>query len=131
MYDWLGKLTMTALTIGTGFKGGEVTPLLFVGSTLGNALSQFLPLSLGLLGCLGFVGVFAGAANTPFACTLMAMELFGPGICIYAAIACFASYAASGQRGIYHSQRVHVPARRYLARGADFIRHLFHRPPLN
>jgi len=131
IYDWLGKLTMTALTIGTGFKGGEVTPLLFIGSTLGNALAQFLPLSLELLGCLGLVGVFAGAANTPFACTLMAMELFGPGIAVYAAIACFASYAVSGPRGIYRSQRVHVPNGSYVSRSADFIRHLFRRPPLN
>lgn len=105
-YDWLGKLFFTALTLGTGFKGGEVTPLLFIGSTLGNMLSQALPLPLPILAAMGFVGVFAGAANTPFACTIMAIELFGPDIAIFAALACFASYAVSGHHGIYHTQKL-------------------------
>ncbi|MGZ6420935.1 MAG: voltage-gated chloride channel family protein [Bdellovibrionota bacterium] len=130
LYDWLGKLCMTALTLGVGFKGGEVTPLLFVGSTLGNALSQFLPISLPLLACVGFVAVFAGAANTPFACTVMAMELFGPNIFFFAALACFASYAVTGHHGIYHTQRIHVPRGQYVTRTIDFIKYLFHRPPL-
>jgi H+/Cl- antiporter ClcA len=114
LYDWAGKLGMTALTLGTGFKGGEVTPLLFIGSTLGNALSSFLPLSLPVLTATGFVGVFAGAANTPFACILMAMELFGAEIGGFAALACLISYAISGHQGIYHSQRVHVPKSKQL-----------------
>lgn len=105
IYDWFGKLVLTALTLGTGFKGGEVTPLLFVGSTLGNALSQILPLSLPIMSAIGFVAVFAGAANTPFACAIMAMELFGPNIALVAVLACFASYAVSGHNGIYHKQR--------------------------
>lgn len=109
VYDWLGKLFFTALTLGTGFKGGEVTPLLFIGSTLGNVLSQILPLSLPILAAMGFVGVFAGAANTPFACTIMAMELFGPDIAVYAALGCFASYAVSGHHGIYHAQKTDIP----------------------
>lgn len=112
-YDWISKLAMTALTLGTGFKGGEVTPLLFVGSALGNSLSQFLPMALPLLAAMGFVGVFAGAANTPFACVIMAMELFGPGIFLYAALACFAAYTVSGHRGIYHTQRI-AQSKKYI-----------------
>ncbi len=112
-YDWIMKLIMTAITLGTGFRGGEVTPLLFIGSTLGNTLGQILPLAIPVLASIGLVGVFAGAANTPFACIVMAMELFGPGIFIYAAIACFTAYVVSGHRGIYHSQRVHQP-KKYL-----------------
>lgn len=130
MYDWLGKLALTALTLGVGFKGGEVTPLLFVGATLGNALSHVIPIPLPILAAMGFVGVFAGAANTPFACTIMAMELFGPDIAVFAAFACFASYAVSGHHGIYHSQKIHIPKTKYASRTVEFIQFLFRRPPL-
>ena len=106
-YDWIGKAVLTALTLGTGFKGGEVTPLLFIGATLGNALGQLLPVAFSLLAAVGLVSVFAGAANTPLACTLMAMELFGPQIMIYAAISTYSAYLLSGHRGIYTAQRIH------------------------
>jgi H+/Cl- antiporter ClcA len=106
VYDFAGKFVFTALTIGTGFKGGEVTPLFFIGSTLGNALSRILPLPTSLLAGMGFVAVFAGAANTPIASTLMAVELFGAEAGAYAAIACVISYLFSGHSGIYQAQRV-------------------------
>lgn len=76
-WDFAAKLAFTALTLGAGFKGGEVTPLFYIGATLGNVLSLFLPLSTPLLAGMGFVAVFGAAANTPLASTLMAMELFG------------------------------------------------------
>ncbi len=106
-YDWIWKLALTAFTLGVGFKGGEVTPLLFIGATLGNALSFFLPIPLPILSAVGFVGVFAGAANTPIACTLMAIEIFGMDVGLLAGLACFSSYFSSGHRGIYSSQTVH------------------------
>jgi H+/Cl- antiporter ClcA len=105
-YDFAGKLILTATSIGTGFKGGEVTPLFFIGATLGNALSRLLPLPPGLLAGMGFAAVFAGAANTPIASTLLAVELFGGEAGAYAAIACVMSYLFSGHTGIYGSQRV-------------------------
>ena len=105
-YDFAAKLLFTAVTLGAGFKGGEVTPLFFIGATLGNALSSVLPLPSSLLAGMGFVAVFAGAANTPIASTLMAMELFGAEAGAYAAIACVVSYLFSGHAGIYHAQRV-------------------------
>lgn len=105
LYDFLAKFLLTCLTLGAGFKGGEVTPLFFIGSTLGNSLSHVLPLPMPLLAALGFVAVFAGAANVPLACTVMAMEIFGPGVGVYAAIACVVSYLFSGHAGIYASQR--------------------------
>lgn len=105
-YDWALKLMFTAVTLGSGFKGGEVTPLFFIGATLGNALSHLLPLPPSLLAGMGFVAVFAGASNTPLASSLMAMELFGAEAGTYAAIACVFSYLFSGHSGIYHSQRV-------------------------
>ncbi len=105
-FDWLGKLAFTAVTLGAGFKGGEVTPLFFIGAALGNALSSALPLPPSLLAGMGFVAVFAGAANTPLASTLMAMELFGAEAGAYAGIACVFSYLFSGHAGIYRSQRL-------------------------
>lgn len=102
------KAVFTALTVGSGFKGGEFVPLVFIGATLGSALSLVLPVSLQLLAGLGFASVFAGAANTPIACTLMASEIFGWRILPYALVACFASYYCSGHHGIYGAQKIHA-----------------------
>ncbi len=104
-YDFLLKLLLTTFTLGAGFKGGEVTPLFFIGATLGNALALFIPLPLPLLAGMGFVGIFAGATNTPLACILMGVELFGSDSTPYIALACIVSYLFSGQSGIYTSQR--------------------------
>ncbi|TGE14660.1 voltage-gated chloride channel family protein [Hymenobacter elongatus] len=104
VYAFALKILLTALTLGAGFKGGEVTPLFFVGAALGNALAPALPLTMPLLAGMGFVAVFAGAANTPLACTLMAMELFGHECGLYAGLACVVSYFFSGHRGIYGAQ---------------------------
>jgi H+/Cl- antiporter ClcA len=105
-YDFAGKAAFTIVTLASGFKGGEVTPLFYIGATLGNALGYVLPLPFPLLAGLGFVAVFAGAANTPIASTLMAMELFGPEVGTFAGIACVVSYLFSGHTGIYHAQRI-------------------------
>ncbi len=102
----LGELLMTVVCIGSGFKGGEVTPRFYIGATLGNALAPLLQMPLGMMAGLGFVAVFAGAANTPIATTLMALELFGPQIGPFAAIACVAAYLFSGHAGIYQAQRI-------------------------
>lgn len=101
----LFKAGFTALTIGTGFKGGEFIPLVFIGTTLGNALSMILPISFSLLAAVGFAAVFAGAANTPIACTLMAIEIFGWSIGPYALLGCFMSFWFSGSKGIYKTQK--------------------------
>ena len=106
VYDFAVKIVFTAVTLGSGFKGGEVTPLFYIGSTLGNALSNVLPLPPSLLAGMGFVAVFAGAANTPVASTLMAVELFGAEAGAYAGIACVISYLFSGHSGIYDAQLV-------------------------
>lgn len=103
-YDFALKMLFTVITLSTGFKGGEVTPLFFIGALLGNTLSLFIPLPLGLLTGMGFVAVFAGATHTPVACTIMAVELFGMnGVC-YMAIACITSYLVSGTSGVYQGQ---------------------------
>ncbi|PHV05214.1 voltage-gated chloride channel protein [Janthinobacterium sp. BJB412] len=105
-WDWAGKFVFTVASLGSGFKGGEVTPLFYLGATLGNALAPLLHLPFALLAGLGFVAVFAGAANTPLASTIMAIELFGPQIGPFAALACVVAYLFSGHSGIYHAQRV-------------------------
>lgn len=105
-YDFGGKFAFTTVTLASGFKGGEVTPLFYIGATLGNALGYVLPLPFPLLAGLGFVAVFAGAANTPIASTVMAVELFGAQIGTYAGMACVIAYLFSGHTSIYRAQRV-------------------------
>lgn len=108
-YDFLLKILFTGFTLGAGFKGGEVTPLFFVGATLGSALSVIVPLPIALLAAMGFVAVFSGATHTPIACTVMGMELFGIESGFFVGIACVVAYFASGSIGIYHSQIVKGP----------------------
>jgi H+/Cl- antiporter ClcA len=117
VYDFAGKFAFTVVTLASGFKGGEVTPLFYIGATLGNALGHVLALPIPVLAGLGFVAVFAGAANTPIASTIMAMELFGVHIGVYAALACVVSYLFSGHTGIYRSQRVGHPKHLFLPEG--------------
>jgi H+/Cl- antiporter ClcA len=108
-WSWWWKLLLTALTLSCGFKGGEVTPLFFIGAALGNTLGILLGAPVDLMAGVGFVAVFAGATNTPLACTIMGIELFGGGPVIYLAIACFIAYLFSGHNGIYLSQRIGTP----------------------
>ena len=105
-HDFLLKILFTGFTLGAGFKGGEVTPLFFVGATLGSALSLVIPLPIALLAGMGFVAVFSGATHTPIACTVMGMELFGLESGLFIGIACLVAYFSSGSIGIYHSQIV-------------------------
>lgn len=102
------KLVFTAVTLGSGFPGGEVTPLFVIGTTLGAALAGPLGLPGALLAAVGFVAVFAGAANTPLACTIMGVELFGGGALLPFAVGCVVAYVCSSHRGIYDAQRIHV-----------------------
>lgn len=111
-WSWLWKLTFTAVTVGSGFKGGEVTPLFFIGATLGNTLAVLTGAPVDLMAALGFVAVFAGATNTPLACTMMAVELFGGQYVVYYAVACLTAYVFSGHSGIYLSQRIGTPKHR-------------------
>lgn len=116
-YDFLVKIAKTSLTLGSGFKGGEVTPLFYTGATLGNALSALIPLPVALLAGMGFVSVFSGATNTPLACTLMGIELFGALPGVFIGLACVLAYLFSGHSGIYNSQLIGSPKnKRFLRR---------------
>lgn len=108
-WSWWWKVLFTAVTLGSGFKGGEVTPLFYIGATLGNTLAWIFNAPVDLFAGLGFIAVFAGCTNTPLACTIMGIELFGAHHAVYFATACFISYFFSGHSGIYLSQRIGVP----------------------
>jgi H+/Cl- antiporter ClcA len=105
-FAFLWKTVFTALTLGAGYLGGEVTPLFVIGATLGNSLSDWLGLSAPFLAGLGLIAVFSGATNTPLACFVMGIELFGSEGIIYMFMACILSYLFSGHTGIYTSQRI-------------------------
>ncbi|TEW54953.1 voltage-gated chloride channel protein [Psychromonas sp. RZ22] len=107
-YSWLFKLGLTALTLSVGFKGGEVTPLFFIGATLGNTLAWVFGAPPELFAALGLIAVFAAATNTPLACTIMGVELFGSEYLLYFAVVCYTAYFFSGHTGIYASQRIAV-----------------------
>jgi H+/Cl- antiporter ClcA len=108
-WSWLWKTIYTTTTLATGFKGGEVTPLFYIGATLGNTLSVLMDAPVGLFAALGFIAMFAGATNTPLACTIMGVELFGGQYVLFFAVACFTAYFFSGHSGIYSAQRIGIP----------------------
>ena len=108
-FAWAWKTLFTAVTLGCGFKGGEVTPLFFIGAALGNALSGVIGGPVDLLAALGFVAIFAAATNTPLASAILGIELFGAAHAPYIAVACFVAFLCSGHSGIYLSQRVGAP----------------------
>ncbi|MBU7594981.1 voltage-gated chloride channel family protein [Metabacillus halosaccharovorans] len=105
---FITKLLFTSLTLGAGYQGGEVTPLFAIGSTLGSSLGDILQVSIPFLAALGFIGVFCGATNTPIACFIMGIELFGSEASLYLFLVCIISYLFSGHTGIYTSQQIGV-----------------------
>jgi H+/Cl- antiporter ClcA len=103
-YDFLIKILLTTFTLSVGFKGGEVTPLFFIGATLGNILILFIPLPMALLAGMGFVAVFAGATHCSIASILLGIELFGWEAGVFVGIASVLAYFSSGSTGIYSAQ---------------------------
>ena len=103
-FDFALKILLTSLTLSAGFKGGEVTPLFFIGATLGNILIWFIPLPMALLAGMGFVSVFAGATHCVIASIIMGIELFGIQAGMYVGLASLVAYFASGRNGIYNAK---------------------------
>ena len=99
------KLLFTAVTIGTGFLGGEVTPLFVIGATLGASVGELTGLPIGVAAAIGMVATFGAAANTPIACSVMGLELFGAAAITPIAIGCITAWATSGTGTIYTTQR--------------------------
>jgi H+/Cl- antiporter ClcA len=98
------KLLLTTFTLSTGFKGGEVTPLFFIGATLGNILIWFIPLPMALLAGMGFVAVFAGATHAAITGIVLGIEMFGLQAGVFVGLASVVAYFSSGEDGIYSAQ---------------------------
>ena len=100
------KLLFTAITLGAGFLGGEVTPLFFIGAALGGSFAPVLGIPRELGAGVGMAAVFAAASNTPLALSLMAVELLGANVLPHVVIVCAIAYVLTGHRSIYPSQRI-------------------------
>ncbi|GAB6280977.1 MAG: chloride channel protein [Thermovirga sp.] len=101
---FLIKSLFTGITLSAGGSGGILTPTFFVGAGAGSSFAAFLGLDGAFFSSIGLVAVLSGAANTPIAATIMAIELFGAGVASFAAIACIISFVISGHRSIFPSQ---------------------------
>lgn len=113
-YAFLLKPVFTTLTLNFGGSGGIVTPIFFLGATAGSAYAQLIGGDIATFAALGFVSVLAGAANTPIAASIMAVEIFGPSIAPYATVACVVSYLMTGHRSVYPSQILSVKKSAFL-----------------
>ena len=106
--NWIPKLLLTAVTLGSGFVGGEVIPLFVIGSLLGAGVGDLIGLDLALGATAGSVAVLGAAANVPLACTIMAVELFGGSSVAAFALTCVVADSVSSHSGIYHAQKISV-----------------------
>lgn len=100
------KILFTAVTIGSGFKGGEIVPCFFIGSTFGCAVGSLIGLNPCFAAAIGLVAMFCGSVNCPIASIFLSIELFGAGGIIYFALACAISYVLSGYTGLYDTQKI-------------------------
>jgi H+/Cl- antiporter ClcA len=105
-FAFAAKIAFTAITLAAGFVGGEVTPLFFVGATLGAVLARVLGLPIELGAGVGLAAVFGAAANTPIALSIMAVELLGGNAMPHVLIVAVLAFLLSGHRGIYPAQRL-------------------------
>lgn len=100
------KIIFTAITISAGFKGGEIVPSFFIGSTFGCALGSLMGFDPGFAAAMGFVAVFCSVVNCPVASVMLSIEVFGSENALIFALVCAISYMMSGYSGLYKSQRI-------------------------
>ena len=100
------KIIFTAITLGAGFKGGEIVPVFFVGSTFGNLSAQILGLDTSFGAALGIIALFCGVTNCPLATLFLSIEIFGAKGLVYFAIVSATSYILSGYVGLYSEQKI-------------------------
>lgn len=106
VYAFALKLLFTAITLGAGFLGGEVTPLFFIGAALGSVLARMLGIPIGMGAAVGMAAVFAASSNTPLALSIMAVELVGASVLPHVVLVSVLAFVFSGQRSIYMAQRM-------------------------
>lgn len=119
---WLGflwKALLVAVTLGSGFYGGIVTPQFVIGAVAGGAFGPLLGLDPAQGAAVGLVAVVASASNAPVAAVLMGVELFGGGSLLYVAGACVAAYLMIGHRSVYPAQRLAYPKSAWFSAPAD------------
>ena len=104
--DFFIKIVLTSLTLSAGFKGGEVTPLFFIGAVLGSALVAFIPLPISLLAGLGLIAVFAGATHCLLSSIILGIELFGIEHGMHILLVCTIAYLFSGSNSIYEGRPI-------------------------
>ena len=117
--DALLKLILTALTVGVGLQGGEVTPLFGIGAALGGWLGAALLGDPGFMAALGMIGLFGSALNVPITTIMLGIDMFGAHAGSYFVIVSFVSYLAAGHHAVYPAQRIVTPKRRSLKRDAE------------
>ena len=100
------KMLFTALTLGAGFRGGEIVPTLFIGSTFGCAAAPLLGLDPAFGAAIGMIALFCGVTNCPLASLFLAVELFGGGGLPFFALACALAFLLSGRYSLYSSQKI-------------------------
>lgn len=103
---FLLKMLFTALTLGAGYKGGEIVPSFFIGATVGCLFGQILGFSPALCAAVGMSAVFCGVTNCPISSLLISFELFGYDAMPYFLLAIAFSYMLSGYYGLYKSQKI-------------------------
>ncbi|MEG1932076.1 MAG: chloride channel protein, partial [Pygmaiobacter sp.] len=108
MVPWafLLKLLLTTLTLGAGFRGGEIVPTLCIGATFGSVAGVLLGLDPGFAAALGMIAVFCGAVNSPIASIVLSVEFFGSESLLYFAVVCAVSYLLSGKYSLYAAQKL-------------------------
>lgn len=104
--QWGTKLLLTSITIGSGFVGGEFIPLFVIGALAGASYAHIIGANVVVFAIIGSLAILSGATNTPLACTLIGVELFGGHGVIFFAVACATAYATSGHTGVYHAQKI-------------------------
>ena len=105
-YDFFLKIVFTAITIGVGFRGGEMVPTFFIGATLGCTVGSFVGVDPGFAAAVGFIAMFCAVMNCPIASIILSIEVFGASGLLYFAIAAAVSYLLSGYYGLYTSQKI-------------------------
>ena len=103
-YDMPVKFILTALTLGAGFQGGEVTPLFDIGASFGGWYANMFGIEPSFLAAIGLICVFGSAANTPITTIMLGIELFGAEAVPYFVFASLISFITSGKSGIYPAQ---------------------------
>jgi len=100
------KIIFTAITISVGYKGGEIVPTFFIGSTFGCVAAKFLGIDPGFGAAIGLIALFCGVVNTLISSIILSIELFGADGIILFSIACGVSYMLSGYYSLYSSQKI-------------------------